>query len=95
MTPEHQRLEEARRRTAHWKRWGPYLSERRLFLRDAKGVIMFRDDPQTPGNIQVPRAATPRARRRGAPWALILAGGDGTRLRALTREIAGDDLQSA
>jgi mannose-1-phosphate guanylyltransferase len=25
-----------------------------------------------------------------APWALILAGGDGTRLRALTREISGD-----
>ena len=24
------------------------------------------------------------------PWALILAGGDGTRLRALTRRIAGD-----
>src|SRR4029453_1132855 len=24
------------------------------------------------------------------PWALILAGGDGTRLRALTRQIAGD-----
>lgn len=28
MTPEHQRLEEARARTAHWQRWGPYLSER-------------------------------------------------------------------
>ncbi len=28
MTPEHQRLEEARERTVHWKRWGPYLSER-------------------------------------------------------------------
>ncbi len=25
---EEQRLEEARQRTAHWKRWGPYLSER-------------------------------------------------------------------
>jgi len=25
---EQQRLEEARDRTAHWKRWGPYLSER-------------------------------------------------------------------
>jgi hypothetical protein len=25
---EHQRLEEARSRKAHWKRWGPYLSER-------------------------------------------------------------------
>src|SRR5499426_741724 len=28
MTPEEQRLEESRNRTAHWKRWGPYLSER-------------------------------------------------------------------
>ena len=28
MTAEDQRLEEARRRTKHWKRWGPYLSER-------------------------------------------------------------------
>jgi len=25
---EERRLEESRRRTAHWKRWGPYLSER-------------------------------------------------------------------
>src|SRR5881394_2435343 len=28
MTPEEQRLTEARDRTKHWKRWGPYLSER-------------------------------------------------------------------
>jgi Glycosyl hydrolase family 63 C-terminal domain len=28
VTAEHQRLEESRTRTAHWKRWGPYLSER-------------------------------------------------------------------
>jgi hypothetical protein len=28
MTGEAQRLQEARDRTAHWKRWGPYLSER-------------------------------------------------------------------
>ncbi|HEY3068150.1 MAG TPA: glucosidase, partial [Methylomirabilota bacterium] len=28
MTQEHQRLEEDRRRTAYWRRWGPYLSER-------------------------------------------------------------------
>jgi mannosylglycerate hydrolase MGH1-like protein/glycosyl hydrolase family 63 len=28
MTQEEKRLEEARKRTAHWKRWGPYLSER-------------------------------------------------------------------
>src|SRR5204863_1966397 len=27
-TAEEQRLEEARQRTKHWKRWGPYLSER-------------------------------------------------------------------
>ena len=28
LTAEHQRLEDARDRKAHWKRWGPYLSER-------------------------------------------------------------------
>ena len=28
ITAEEQRLEESRNRTAHWKRWGPYLSER-------------------------------------------------------------------
>jgi len=28
MTREEQRLEESLQRTAHWKRWGPYLSER-------------------------------------------------------------------
>jgi len=28
MTAEHRRLEESRARSAHWKRWGPYLSER-------------------------------------------------------------------
>jgi len=28
LTAEDQRLEEARQRTKHWKRWGPYLSER-------------------------------------------------------------------
>src|SRR4051812_46488180 len=28
LTAEEQRLEEARLRTKHWKRWGPYLSER-------------------------------------------------------------------
>ena len=27
-TEEQKRLDESRRRTAHWKRWGPYLSER-------------------------------------------------------------------
>ncbi|MDR4495867.1 MAG: glucosidase [Nitrospirales bacterium] len=28
LTQEEQRLEEAKKRTVHWKRWGPYLSER-------------------------------------------------------------------
>jgi hypothetical protein len=28
MTAEEHRLEESRKRTKHWKRWGPYLSER-------------------------------------------------------------------
>lgn len=26
-----------------------------------------------------------------APWGIILAGGEGTRLRSLTRQLAGDD----
>ena len=28
MTPEHERLEEARTGAVAWKAWGPYLSER-------------------------------------------------------------------
>ena len=28
LTAEEQRLEESRQKTKHWKRWGPYLSER-------------------------------------------------------------------
>jgi len=28
LTREEERLQEAEARTAHWKRWGPYLSER-------------------------------------------------------------------
>jgi hypothetical protein len=28
VTQEEKRLEESKKRTAHWKRWGPYLSER-------------------------------------------------------------------
>src|ERR671923_542718 len=28
LTPEERRLEESQHRSAHWKRWGPYLSER-------------------------------------------------------------------
>src|SRR5713226_8599711 len=28
MTPEHERLAQSQERSVHWKRWGPYLSER-------------------------------------------------------------------
>jgi len=28
MTPEHERLRQSRERRVHWKRWGPYVSER-------------------------------------------------------------------
>jgi hypothetical protein len=37
--------------------------------------------------IQAPRpAATPKS-----PWAIVLAGGEGQRLRSLTRHVCGDD----
>ena len=49
MTPEHRRLEESRVRDAHWKRWGPYLSERAwgtvredYSARDGVGVLPAR-----------------------------------------------------
>ena len=42
MTAEEKRLEEARERKAHWKRWGPYLSER------AWGTV--REDYSSDGN---------------------------------------------
>ncbi|HEU5191578.1 MAG TPA: sugar phosphate nucleotidyltransferase [Methylomirabilota bacterium] len=37
------------------------------------------------------RAAAPPGEGRGERWALVLAGGDGARLRPLTRELCGDD----
>ena len=46
------------------------------------------------GHRLIARCAAPSVRlhrRAGKPWALILAGGDGVRLRPLTRQIAGDD----
>ncbi len=42
MTPEQARLEESHDRTAHWKRWGPYVSER------AWGTV--REDYSADGN---------------------------------------------
>lgn len=36
-------------------------------------------------------AGAPQGNGRGERWALVLAGGDGTRLRTLTRELCGDD----
>lgn len=42
MTAEEKRLVESRERTKHWKRWGPYLSER------AWGTV--REDYSTTGD---------------------------------------------
>ncbi len=43
-TIEDQRLEEARARKKHWKRWGPYLSERQwgTVREDYMGVLPAR-----------------------------------------------------
>src|SRR5262249_8871019 len=41
------------------------------------------------GGAEAWQGASPRARK--TRWAIILAGGDGTRLRELTRRLAGDD----
>src|SRR5215213_6202443 len=40
-------------------------------------------------SISIPRG--PSHLRRSERWAVILAGGDGTRLQAMTRSITGDD----
>src|SRR5947208_1365848 len=42
MTTEHERLQQSRARQVHWKRWGPYLSER------AWGTV--REDYSADGN---------------------------------------------
>lgn len=42
MTAELRRLEESNQRTAHWKRWGPYVSDR------AWGTV--REDYSAPGD---------------------------------------------
>ena len=51
-TAEERRLEESRARTAHWKRWGPYLSER------AWGTV--REDYSAGGNAWELLPARPR-----------------------------------
>jgi FMN phosphatase YigB (HAD superfamily) len=38
-TAEHRRLNEARARTQHWRRWGPYLSERQWGHRPLDAAI--------------------------------------------------------
>ena len=52
MTHEEQRLEQSRQRTAHWKRWGPYLGEREWgTVRDspwARHVNIFSLDKSAP-----------------------------------------------
>ncbi len=55
MTPEEQRLDESHQRTKHWKRWGPYLSERQW------GTVRedYSPNVELPGEY-FPHAATAR-----------------------------------
>ena len=59
MTAEEQRLEQARNRTAHWKRWGPYLSER------AWGTV--RED-YSPGGTAWEHVSHDHARSKAYRW---------------------------
>jgi len=43
MTPENRRLKDAQEQTSHWKKWGPYLSERQ---REAKTLPVVGDSGQ-------------------------------------------------
>src|ERR671935_1313453 len=58
-TREEQRLAESRERTAHWKRWGPYLSER------AWGTV--RED-YSPGGTAWDYVSHDHARSRAYRW---------------------------
>src|SRR5213593_522414 len=59
MTEERRRLDEATRRTAHWRRWGPYLSERQW------GTV--RED-YSPGGTAWEYFPQDHARSRASRW---------------------------
>ncbi len=76
-TAEHQRLLEDKQRTANWKRWGPYLSQRQW--------ATVREDYSGNGEPGVPsRTTTPdRARTAGAKtdcWGSAIANAGSVRV---------------
>lgn len=64
MTKEELRLKEAREQTGHWKRWGPYLSERQW------GTV--REDYSAYGSAWI-RWSPERHRMSGRRWTRRLA----------------------
>ena len=67
MTSEERRLEESRDRHAHWKRWGPYLSERAWgtvredYSPDGNAWEYLPHDQPVPGRIAGTRTASPES----------------------------------
>jgi hypothetical protein len=63
MTQEAHRLQAAQERTAHWRRWGPYLSERQWgtvredYSPDGTAWDFFRTTKRAPGLIAGARMA--------------------------------------
>ena len=79
MTPEHRRLEEDAARTRHWKRWGPYLSERAWgtvredYSADGDGLGLLPARPRPLARLPLERGR-PRRHLRPPPAHLLRAG---------------------
>ena len=85
MTQEELRLQEAQARTAHWKRWGPYLAERQW------GTV--RED-YSPGGTAwdyfptiTPARAPTAGARTGSPASATTTHGSASRWRSGTAAI--------